>query len=235
MVITTFDMEVKQLIESSLCAMSGYDHAVDIGLFSAVVKADLHQEKDKDKSLKYRFWDVNKRPMSLRNEVYSQLRSFVDVNSGADLNSYSLLDEWSLLKNKHVIVYTFDEIKMNFKVEYTTMAPSRSVIEILKTSIGDIVISYHAISDKNALLKKLRALYNYKEGPISGTHYVLLCTTCQETCTQYTCSCYSHISDDIREQDREKVYRDLKDLESIHISPNWNWETRVVILLPIIV
>ena len=39
MVITTFDMEVKQLIESSLCVMSGYDQAVNIELFSAVVKA----------------------------------------------------------------------------------------------------------------------------------------------------------------------------------------------------
>ena len=44
MVITTHDMEVKQLIESSRSIMSGYDHAVDIGLFSAVVKADAHQE-----------------------------------------------------------------------------------------------------------------------------------------------------------------------------------------------
>ena len=72
--------------------------------------------------------------MRLRNEVYSQLRSFVDVNSGVDLNSYALLDEWSLLKNKNVIVYTFDENTMNFKVEYPTMVSSTSVIEILKTS-----------------------------------------------------------------------------------------------------
>ena len=117
MVITIHDMEVKQLIESSLCVMSGYDHAVDIGLFSAVVKADIHQEKGKVKSLKHRFWHLNQRPMSLRNEVYSQIGSFVDVNSGADLNSYSLLDEWSLLKNKKVIVYTFNENERGFKVE----------------------------------------------------------------------------------------------------------------------
>ena len=44
MVITIHDMEVKRLIESSLCVMSGYNHAVDIGLFSAVIKAHGHQE-----------------------------------------------------------------------------------------------------------------------------------------------------------------------------------------------
>ena len=61
------------------------------------------------------------------------------------------------------------------------------------------------------------------EESLINMHYVVLCTTCQETCVKYTCSCNSHIPEDIREQDREKVYRDLKDLESIHISPNWNW------------
>ena len=166
MVITTFDMEVKQLIESSFCVMSGYDHAVGIGLFSAVVKADIHQEKDKDKSLNTRFKHLNQRPMSLRNEVYSQISSFVDVNSGVDLNSYSLLDEWALLKQKNVIVYTFDENTKKDKVEYPTIQASTSVIEILKTSIEYIVIFYHAITDKDALLKKLCALYNYKEEPI---------------------------------------------------------------------
>ena len=118
MVITTFDMEVKQVIESSLCIMSGYDHSVDIGLFSAVVKADKHQERGKDKKANQRFRKLCQRPVSIRNEVYSQLRSFVDVNSSVDLNSYSLLDEWSLLKNKKVIVYTFDENDRGFKVEY---------------------------------------------------------------------------------------------------------------------
>ena len=54
----------------------------------------------------------------------------------------------SLLKEKNVIVYTFDENTMNFKVEYPTMQSSTSVIEILKKSIEDIVISYHAITDK---------------------------------------------------------------------------------------
>ena len=51
MVITTYDMEVKQLIESSMCTISGYDHAMDIGLFSAVIKADIHQDKSNDKSV----------------------------------------------------------------------------------------------------------------------------------------------------------------------------------------
>ena len=103
-------MEVKQLIESSLCVMSGYDHAVDIGLFSAVIKADAYQENKRNKYGNDKLKDLKKRPMRLRNEVYSQLHSFVDVNSGVDLNSYSKLDEWSLLKNKKVIVeYTFNE------------------------------------------------------------------------------------------------------------------------------
>ena len=100
---------------------------------------------------------------SLRNEVYSQLSSFVDVNNGVDLNSYSLLDEWSLLKKKDVIVYTFDENIKSFQVEYQTPMTSSRSIEILKTSIDDIVISYHAITDKDALLKKLRDLYKCDE------------------------------------------------------------------------
>ena len=101
--------------------------------------------------------------MSLRNEVYSQLRSFVDLNSCMDLNSYSLLDEWSLLKKKDVLVYTFDETIKSFQVEYQTPMTSSRSIEILKTSIDDIVISYHAITDKDALLKKLRDLYKCDE------------------------------------------------------------------------
>ena len=105
MVITTFDMEVKQLIESSLCVMSGYDHAVDIGLFSAVIKADAYQENKRNKYGNDKLKDLKKRPMRLRNEVYSQLRSFVDVNSGIDLNSYSLLNEWSFEKQKSYCVH----------------------------------------------------------------------------------------------------------------------------------
>ena len=46
MPITTSDMEVKQVIESTHCVISGYDHAMDIGLFSAVIKANLHHEKE---------------------------------------------------------------------------------------------------------------------------------------------------------------------------------------------
>ena len=65
MVITTYDMEVKQLIESSMCTISGYDHAMDIGLLSDVIKADKHQDKGKDKSANQRLKDLNKRPMSL--------------------------------------------------------------------------------------------------------------------------------------------------------------------------
>ena len=43
--ITTLNMEVKQVIESTHSVISGYDQAMDIGLFSAVVKANLHQQK----------------------------------------------------------------------------------------------------------------------------------------------------------------------------------------------
>ena len=159
MVITTFDMEVKQLIESSLCVMSGYDHAVDIGLFSAVVKADKYHERETDKVAKHRLKHIKERPMSLRNEVYSQLGSFVDVNSGADLNSYSLLDKWSMIHQKTVIVYTFDTTTQYYKVEYKTPNLFLPFIEILKTSIDNIVIAYNAILDKDVLLKKLCALY----------------------------------------------------------------------------
>ena len=55
-------------------------------------------------------------------------------------------------------MHTFDETTKYFKVEYQTPTLFVPVIEILKTSIDDIVIAYNAITDKEALLKKLRAL-----------------------------------------------------------------------------
>lgn len=212
MVITTYDMEVKQLIESSLCAMSGYNHAVDIGLFSAVVKADKHQERGQDKKANQRFWKLCKRPMTIRNEVYSQLRPIVDINSGADLNSYALLDEWSLLKNKKVIVYTFNENDRGFKVEYQTPYRCPDRVEILKTSIDDIVIAYHAITDINALLTKLRKLYNIPE----------------EDPVKYDASGRPFpppgpIKSDAQ---RKKEYFEakLKELETKHVPNSYNWE-----------
>ena len=107
--------------------------------------------------------------MSLRNQVYSQLSSFVDANSGVDLNSYALVDEWALLKEKKVLEYTFDEISPSLKAEYQTQNLFNPVIEILKTSLDDIVIAYDtiiaypAITDKDALLEKIRALYKPSE------------------------------------------------------------------------
>ena len=212
MVITIHNMEVKQLIESSLCVMSGYDHAVDIGLFSAVVKADVHQENKTNKYGNDKLKNITKRPMSLRNEVYSQLRSFVDVNSGADLNSYSLLDEWSLLKKKDVLVYTFDENIKSFQVEYQTPMTSSRSIEILKTSIDDIVISYHAITDKDALLKKLRDLYKCDE----------------EEPVKYDASGRPFappgpIKSDAQRK-REYFESELKELETKHVYNSFNWE-----------
>ena len=153
MVITTHNMEVKQLVESTHCVISGYDHAMDIGLFSAVVKADKHQDIDTDKSAKQRLKDLNKRPMSLRKEVYRQLEDVVDTNSNVDLNDYSLLDKWSMIHQKTVIVYTFDHTMEYFKVEYKTPNVFLPFIEILKTSIDDIVIAYNAILDNDILLK----------------------------------------------------------------------------------
>ena len=75
MVITTDNMEVKNIVELSLCVISVYNHAMDIGLLGAVIKADKHQDKSKDKKANQRLKDLNTRPMSLRNKVYSQLRS----------------------------------------------------------------------------------------------------------------------------------------------------------------
>ena len=99
-------MEVKNILESSLCFISGYNHTMDIKLFSAVVKARTHKEKGKDKSSNQRLKHLNQRPMSLQNEVYNPLRAlnFVDENSTVDLNSNAFLDEWSLLRKRMSIL-----------------------------------------------------------------------------------------------------------------------------------
>ena len=97
--------------------------------------------------------------MSLRKEVYPQLENVVNTNSSVDLNDYSLLDKWSMIHQKTVIVYTFDNTIEYYKVEYKTPNLFLPFIEILKTSIDDIVIAYNPILDKDVLLKKLYALY----------------------------------------------------------------------------
>jgi len=145
----------------------------------------------------------------------------VDVNSGVDLNRYALLDEWSLLKNKNVIVYTFDENTMNFKVEYPTMVSSTSVIEILKTSIDDIVISYHAITDKKALLKKLRALYNYKKEPIKVIEEEdrYPCITCTAKGLK---TCTANVLKSAEERKREK-FEAIEKEKSRHVNNSDMW------------
>ena len=72
MVSTTHGMEVKQLIlESSRSGsvLSGYDHTMDIGLFSAVVKAHLDQEKETNQNAKSTLKHFKDRPLTLRKEV----------------------------------------------------------------------------------------------------------------------------------------------------------------------
>ena len=66
-----------------------------------------------------------------------------------------------MIHQKTVIVYTFDTTTKYYKVEYKTPNLFVPFIEILKTSIDDIVIAYNfiIIVDCFALVQQLRALY----------------------------------------------------------------------------
>ena len=73
--------------------------------------------KGEDESANQRLKDLNNKPLLLQNECYSQLESFVDVNTDVHVNCSALLDKWSLLKQKNVIVYTFDTTTKYYKVD----------------------------------------------------------------------------------------------------------------------
>ena len=64
-----------------------------------------------------------------------------------------------MLRQKTVIVYTFDTTTKYYKVECKTPNLFVPFIEILKTSIDDIIIAYNFIVDCFALVQQLRALY----------------------------------------------------------------------------
>ena len=119
-------------------------------------------------------------------------------------------------------MYTFDENSRYFKVEYQTPNSSIHLIEILKTSI---VIAYHAITDKDALLKKLRTLYNYKEEPIKVVveEDLYPCINCTAKGLKTCCSTVNVLKSD-EERKREQFESQLKELETKHISPFLNWE-----------
>ena len=91
-----------------------------------------------------------------------------------DLNDYKLLDEWALQHGCNIVVYTFDETIKYFKVEYQTpnlnVYINIHVLKILKTSIDDIIIAYHAITDKDALLKQFCAFYKPSKEELAEAH-----------------------------------------------------------------
>ena len=110
-------------------------------------------------------------------------------------------------------------------MEYPTIQASTSVIEILKTSIEYIVIFNHAITDKDALLKKLCALYNYKEEPIKVVveEDLYPCINCTAKGLKTCCSSVNVLKSD-EQQKHEQFESQLKELETNHTSPFFNWE-----------
>ena len=91
-----------------------------------------------------------------------------------------------------------------FKVEYQTPNRNIHVLEILKTSLDDIVIACHAITDKHALLKKLRALYKPSKEELAEARAKYQCDDTRQYCVGLT--------------HEELFERELKKYESRHIS-----------------